>query len=299
MIKLPQAAGVWKNEFLGRAAGEYAAGSKPFYYYFGVMFVYFLPFSAFIPLALAAPFYRIWEKKREAMFYLWLWFVAGIVIMSFCGGKRQHYILPLMPAMAVLAGIIIDDMIFVNKAYSRRFAVFFLLGHIVAAFALCTGAIIWLLRIQPALQWPAICAVLFAMVILAVAAVLFRPDKRPGSIICLFVGLCIMIFVWPAMSKKSEDENYIIMNFAQRVTAAADKPVITYCKVNPSFIYYFGHDVPVVCDIDGIYARYSAGCGIIAAGDNFEQLKNDSRFRLYISGLDGSQGFFVKDEKNE
>jgi hypothetical protein len=102
------------------------------------------------------------------------------------------------------------------------------------------------------------------------------------------------------LEDKETDENYIIRNFADMVVvAAAGKPVIAYCKVNASFIYYSGHDIPVVCDIDKVYERYSAGCGIVAAGDNFEQLKGDERFRLFGIGLDKGRGFFIKDEKNE
>ncbi len=127
----PAAVEIWKNEYLGRAAGEYAAGDKPFYYYFKVMFVYFLPFSVLIPFAAAAPFYKIWEERRDAIVYYWLWFFAGIIIMSLCGGKRQHYILPMMPAMAAMGGIIFNDMIFVRKAYEKKFSKIFSTAHIV------------------------------------------------------------------------------------------------------------------------------------------------------------------------
>ena len=239
---------VWKNEFLGRATGEYAAGSKPFYYYFGVMFLYFLPYSVLIPFAAAAPFYKIWEERRDAIVYHWLWFFAGIVVMSVCGGKRQHYILPMMPAMAVLAGIILNDMMFVRKAYGRRFSLIFSTAHIVVLAG-------WLIAI---------------------------------------------IFVLPGLENKEEDENYIIRDFAHQVNgAAADNSVIAYCKVNPSFIYYFGKDVSVLSDIDEVYGKYVKGGGITASGENFEQLKKDGRFRLAVTGLDNGRGFFIKNQASE
>ena len=186
LTKFPQAAGIWKNEFLGRAAGEYASGSKPFYYYFGTMFIYFLPFSAFIPFAITAPFYQIWEKKRETMFYMWFWFVAGVLVMSVCGGKRQHYILPLMPAMAVLTGIILDDMIFVQKSYSKRFAVFFLTAHLFVIFAAGTGAIIWTLKKGVLPQWLFVSASFVVLAVLFAMIVLFWLRKRYSATICLF-----------------------------------------------------------------------------------------------------------------
>jgi 4-amino-4-deoxy-L-arabinose transferase-like glycosyltransferase len=245
-LKQPGAVEVWKNEFFGRAAGEYASGEKPFYYYFGVMFVYLLPFSAFIPLALTAPFYRIWEENRQAIIYYWLWFVAGIVAMSLCGGKRQHYILPIIPAMAILAGIILDDMIFVRKAYSKKFAKNFIIANIVV------------------------------IIVLAITATKFI-DKGD-----------------------EEDHNYVIQDFAHNVKVLAKgQDVIGYCKANASFIYYFGRDVDVVDDINDVYARYSAGGGVTATGDNFERIKKDNRFKLLFTGLDNGRGFFMKERINE
>ncbi len=138
---LPNAAEVWNKEFIGRAEGEYASGNKPFYYYFEVMFVLMIPYCAFIPMALTAPFFKIWKEKRDALWYHWFWFLAGVLVMSVCGGKRQHYILPMMPAMAVMAGIILNDLIFARKAYDKKFALTFIYGHIIAAVIVAGGFI--------------------------------------------------------------------------------------------------------------------------------------------------------------
>lgn len=300
LIKRPQALEIWKNEFIIRAAGEYASGSKPFYYYLGVMFIYFLPFSAFIPLALAAPFYRIWEEKRQVMFYLWLWFVVGIVVLSICKGKRQHYILPLMPAMAVLAGILLDDIIFVNKAYNKRFAAVFWLGHLFAVFCVAAGAIIWMRRELYPIQFLTVGVAVCIVVVIFNISVLFWLNKRGIATTGLFAVLCAFIFIWPALGDRETDEKYVVNNFADRVAAAtAGKSVIAYGEVDSSFIYYFGHNVPVVSDVNEIYAWYSGDCGIIAADDNFQQLREDGRFEPYIFGLDRKRGLFMEDEKNE
>lgn len=240
-LKYPQAVEIWKNEFFGRAAGEYAAGLKPSYYYFRVMFSCFAPFSIFIPFALGMPFYRVWERKRETAAYMWLWFVVGIVVMSLCGGKRQHYILPAMPAIAILAGMILDDMLFINKAYTRKFAKRFILINIVA--------------------------------------------------IVVFVGVAT-----PSIMKNYKDNHDdVIRDFARNAAIyAEDKPVIAYCKVNASFIYYFGRDVAVFSDIEEILENAAPGDGVIATGDKFKELKQDSRFNLCVTGPDDDRGLFIR-----
>jgi hypothetical protein len=89
----------------------------------------------------------------------------------------------------------------------------------------------------------------------------------------------------------------MIKDFAQQVsTWAKDKPVFAYCDADASFIYYFGRDVPVLYDIDKVYENCSDGQGVIAADERFEPLKNDTRFRLIILGLDKKQGLFVKEQ---
>ncbi|MDD5134843.1 MAG: glycosyltransferase family 39 protein [Phycisphaerae bacterium] len=295
LAKCPQAVEIWKNEFLGRAAGEYAAGSKPFYYYFKIMFVYMAPFSAFIPLALGAPFYSVWEKKRRPMFYLWLWFVGGVIAMSLCGGKRQHYILPMMPAMAILVGIILDDMIFLRKAYSRKFSSIFLAVHLFIFSAGTVGAIVWLLRSGVAARYLITCSITAALAFFIAAAVLFASSRKVLAIVCFFAAACVLIMFWPCFESMQENENFVIKDFARNVSICADgREVVAYCKVNPSFVYYFDRDVRVVSDVDLVCSQYPSGIGIIATGENFEQLKNDSRFLLSVEGIDNGRGFFVK-----
>lgn len=295
LAKCPQGVEIWKDEFLGRATGDYAAGSKPFYYYLQIMFPYMVPFSAFIPLALGAPFYRVWEKKRQAMAYLWLWFVAGVVVMSLCGGKRQHYILPMMPAMAILAGIILDDMIFVQKAYSRKFSNIFLSAHLFIFSAGAVGVIIWLLRSSYAVRFMLVYSILAALAFLFATAILFILNKKVLAIACFFATMCILIMFWPCFESMQENENYITKDFARNIANCADgRDVIAYGRVEASFIYYFGRDVSVDSDIDRICNQYPGGVGVIAVDKNFEQLKNDSRFLLSVEGIDSSRGFFIK-----
>ncbi|MGA2915511.1 MAG: glycosyltransferase family 39 protein [Sedimentisphaerales bacterium] len=300
LMKVPGAVEIWKNEFFGRAIGEYASGEKEPYYYLGVMFVYLLPFSAFIPLALASPFYRIWEERRETITYMWLWFVVGIVMMSLMGGKRQHYILPLMPAVAILAGIIFDDMVFVNKAYSRRFAAVFWLGHLIAVFYAAAGAIVWMRTNKLYPEQLLIWVTAAVMVVISFnISVLFWLNKKAVAVLCLFIVLCAFIIMWPYLAYGPEDENYVIYDFGQRVSIiSAGKEITAFGKADAAFIYYFGKDVPGVSDINEVYTRYSSGGGIIANGDNFRQLRRDWRFKTCIFGLDWDRGLFMKDRKN-
>lgn len=62
----------WKREFFERFFGGLGGSSKPSYYYLHVMLQFILPWSVFLPMALAAPFYKIWGEKQKTMQFLWL-----------------------------------------------------------------------------------------------------------------------------------------------------------------------------------------------------------------------------------
>ncbi|HPS55208.1 MAG TPA: glycosyltransferase family 39 protein, partial [Sedimentisphaerales bacterium] len=126
---------LWKHEYFDRLFGDYVPGDYPFYYYMIDMFKYITPWVVFLPIALFTPFYKVWAEKRPAMTYLWIWFVADIIFLTLDGGKRQHYILPIIPSMAILIGIVLEDMIFFRKAYPSEFAKKILLVHAIGIIA--------------------------------------------------------------------------------------------------------------------------------------------------------------------
>jgi 4-amino-4-deoxy-L-arabinose transferase-like glycosyltransferase len=242
----PAASGIWYNEFIGRAEGEYAPGHKPFYYYFEIMFVYMTPYCALVAAALLAPFFKVWQEKRDALWYYWLWFVVGILVMTACGGKRQHYVLPMMPAMAVMVGILLEDMIFVRKAYDKKFVTTFAIGHIIVA------------------------------VIVAY----------------------IFIFHMPNLTSKEVIDDDTTKTLASAIKKEApDANVIAYCKITSSFIYYLGRDVPLVRDLNDVYAQYSNGAGVFGVDAEYKKVKSDGRFNLFIDGKDNKRGFFLKADK--
>jgi 4-amino-4-deoxy-L-arabinose transferase-like glycosyltransferase len=294
-LKCPNAVEVWKREYLDRAAGEYAPGSKPFYYYFKVMFTFMPPFSAFIPLAIFTPFYKIWDEKRRVMTYLWLWFLVGIVIMSFCGGKREHYILPMMPAMAILTGIILDDMLFVNKAYTKKFSAVFLSAHAFVFIAGALAAAVWLLRENHVAKSLLLYAVAATTVFTVAMVIFFVLDKKIQALACFFAGFCAAAIFSPFIENIKPQKRYSSRDLAYNIAAiSGSRDIVAYCKIESSLIYYFGRDIKVENDPNLIYKLYAAGSGIIAADKQLERLKEDSRFSLVVSNFENDIGLFMK-----
>ncbi len=237
---------LWKTEFFDRFLGEYRPGGKPFYYYSFIMFLFIIPWVVFLPMALAAPFYRVWNKKRPLMQFLWLWFVVGIVFLTVCGGKRQHYILPLMPAAAILIGILIEDMAFIRKAYTWKYAKDVLRNHIfvIVPLAIIGPVVIYvaktnpqllasttILRIVTRIVVTIIATIAAKIVVTAFIAVLFAGRKPTVARGATFIGTVVLVIIAYVIFV-----NFIEEKLISHIITAATTELVYEVKTNPQLI---------------------------------------------------------------
>ena len=93
---------------------RYIAGAghkQPFYYYFTTLPADFLPWTIFLIPALFA--YRLNRKiwDHPTSFFLMLWFVVIFVFFSFSSTKRDLYLLPLFPPLALYTACYMNGLI--------------------------------------------------------------------------------------------------------------------------------------------------------------------------------------------
>jgi hypothetical protein len=201
----------------------------------------------------------------------------------------------MMPAMAILTGIILDDMLFVNKAYTKKFSAVFLSAHVFVFIAGAIAAAVWLLRENHIAKFLLLYAIAVIMVFIIAMVIFFVLDKKIQVTACFFAGLCVIAIFSPFVENMKPQERYSVRDFAYNITAISDsRDIFAYCEIESSFIYYFGRDVKVESDPDRIYELYAAGSGIIADDKQFEQLKNDNRFSLVVSNFEDDTGLFMK-----
>lgn len=74
----------------------------PFYYYLPVLAVVLFPWSAFVPVAVQ----RAIRKIDPPRIFLLLWIVVPLVFFSLAGSKLPGYILPILPPLALLLGLV-------------------------------------------------------------------------------------------------------------------------------------------------------------------------------------------------
>jgi 4-amino-4-deoxy-L-arabinose transferase-like glycosyltransferase len=273
---------IWKKEFLDRLVGEYAPGRYPFYYYFIMMFKYITPWVVFLPVAMAAPFFKGWAEKRAVMKYLWFWFVVDFIFLTIDVGKRQHYILPLMPAMAILVGILLEDMVFSRKVYPpvfiRRFAI--------VNVSLVTIAVVGGIG-AAAIFWPAKLAgvtilCLFAAGATILMSLLFYKRKLVAALAVCFVSVSIsfMVYVW--YDATVVEDFRPVRDFASQIAEKVPKgaKLVSYGGVSSTFVYYYGTVVQPIPDSESLYQCYKQGDWIVATSADVVGLLEDGHFGM-------------------
>ena len=106
--------GQWLNDFFYiHHLRRYTAGfghRQPFYYYFLTLPVDFLPWTIFAVPALIAGrnIRRAWSQPHIQLCFLW--FLTVFLFFSASDTKRDLYLLPLMPTLALLVANYLDDL---------------------------------------------------------------------------------------------------------------------------------------------------------------------------------------------
>jgi 4-amino-4-deoxy-L-arabinose transferase-like glycosyltransferase len=108
--------GFW-NEFIGdnyvhRAAGRH--GDRGTFEYYVLQIGHGMyPWTGFIAASLVAALARLRgnDQRGKLRVFAVTWFLVMFVTMSLVNTKFHHYILPGLPALAILAGLFIDDLI--------------------------------------------------------------------------------------------------------------------------------------------------------------------------------------------
>ena len=75
---------------------------QPFWYYAEVVLLFWLPFSLFIPW-LVGRWRDAWRQRDAKVWWPLLWAILVLIFFSASVGKRDMYILPALPAMALSA----------------------------------------------------------------------------------------------------------------------------------------------------------------------------------------------------
>jgi 4-amino-4-deoxy-L-arabinose transferase-like glycosyltransferase len=266
---------------------------QPFYYYLTSLPTDFLPWTVFAIPAMFAYFpYRQLIQRPIPVFFL-LWFVVVFVFFSISDTKRDLYLLPLLPTLALLVGNYIEDLtesrIAESALYRWLSQSFF---GAVAIIGLALPVVAWIVRRET--LWISMPAAL-VLAIGGIVAVIFIRKRRPVkaitavALLMASVTVCGSIWILPDVNQfKSRRPFSVEIN--KIVPAAA--PLYIYADTMNDFNFYTEREVISVLSSPGelkkVREQPTAGFLLIKEHD-LKRLSEAGRDRVVARGSVGSE----------
>jgi 4-amino-4-deoxy-L-arabinose transferase-like glycosyltransferase len=211
---------------------------RPFWFYVPVLLAGLFPWSPFLFLLFSKPIY---DDRRVR--FLAAWFVWGLVFFSLSRNKLPGYLLPLLPPLAALLGLVIQ------KAQARAV-------KMMALFAI-SAALLWFVpAIQDVLPQALrhgfsraqfhlpILWIVPALVLALICVLLERARQRQTAIGLIAAGVALFVIrlVWgtyPQLDQQVSPRGFWISH-SESVTCSSEKDRSWRYGLN----YYAGRDVP-------------------------------------------------------
>ncbi len=121
MVTGQEAIDQWSYNSLLRFFGLHHLGMKSPLMYFWTVPWLVLPWT--IALVIGARY--LWSEVRKPEAYipqfLWAWFFGGLAFLTICFFKHKHYVLPVLPPLAILCAPLVLKHIALHGVHARRF----------------------------------------------------------------------------------------------------------------------------------------------------------------------------------
>lgn len=267
-----------------------AGHREPFYYYLTTLPVDFLPWSVFALAGIVAQrgFVRAWAKPIPQFFFLW--FSVVFLFFSFSDTKRDLYLMPLLPPLALFVGHYFDalaDGRMAQEGFYRWFATayFGLVGFV----GLTLPAAAWFFRRD------ALGAILPASVVLAVGGICaagFIWRRRPlaawASVSTMMSSalLAASLSVFPYL-ERFKSPRFFSQEVKKLVSPAS--PLFVYADTMNDFNYYLEREViPVLrspAEFDALLTRGQDGYILVKERD-LKRVPSLARERIVLTSDD-------------
>lgn len=105
----PHAWDLWNWQYWQRAQGDYEdTRTRGLLYYLPIAAGLTFPWVFLLVEGLAAPWLKRYARWHRALLYVGLWGVLGVAVMSKMDFKKPYYILPAIPGLLLLLGVVAD-----------------------------------------------------------------------------------------------------------------------------------------------------------------------------------------------
>jgi 4-amino-4-deoxy-L-arabinose transferase-like glycosyltransferase len=244
--------GLWgfyfNQELVGRVTGEALGRRQPFYYFFQIILGGFLPWIFWLPFLVRRTDAAIDRQPPvpNADRLLLLWAIVPFVILSIIRSKLPPYLLPLIPALALWAGLRLDRRLGDERPpfpkASIAFATLAALVAIAGAVAIVQQHHRWHAETVPAL------AISLAVLVagLAAFALSWRGSSRATTFVALlWVALALNLAGIHFLPNAKAKYRYFPLAHQLVEELAPDDAVVTYRWYLRGLPFYLGRTVTI------------------------------------------------------
>ena len=219
-----------------------------------------LPWLGFLPGAFAVGLMRRFAERRRGLVFLLLWCVGLLVLFSAAAAKREHYILPMIPALCLLMGFVAEDVFrrhaWIQPHLARVLGGSYGLVGIVGVIGMAAAWVIHLLTRRPEvgvwnpedMKWPLLLAVVAAAAVPISIAGWLAWKRRFGAVMPLTLLAIAMVYVgyWQVFPRF--DPRRVPADFARDAAAIIphDEEAFHWGDPQAKTVFYFGRPIPAV-----------------------------------------------------
>jgi 4-amino-4-deoxy-L-arabinose transferase-like glycosyltransferase len=229
---------------------------EPIYLYTYVIFALMAPWSVFLPAALVRAHYRqhIYTSPSRGDRFTLVFFWAIFIFFTLSGSRRSYYLLPILPAAALLVARLLGEPLDELNPWARRLVK---IGYSVIIFAVAVSGLAffsprWLLPAPYALLPTAPGQIALAVCwIAAVIAVIYGVSSWRSDRIAIAVGavayfflIYLFVFAMPAADAWRGEKPFayqvrrIIANDPARLALFRNQPAVFYIGLTKSIPQY-------------------------------------------------------------
>ena len=206
---------------------------RPFYYYFTTLPLDFFPWSLFLPLGIYAAI-KSWKTDDKTRFFL-LWFLWFFFFLSLSSGKISKYMLPVLPALAV---IISGPMLEWDRRYNRivfRIVAILVMGLGAALLAYHSPHYREFMPERIMIGISGICAG-----ILVFACLKYSTARKAFACLALFLGIAYLVGNISIFGKLNRYKSPKPVAEKVRALAGNTVPWVYYGSMRGVYVYYVG-----------------------------------------------------------
>jgi 4-amino-4-deoxy-L-arabinose transferase-like glycosyltransferase len=272
---------------------EWDGHRHPFFYYFRTLPVDFLPWTVFaIPAVLAYFPYRQLLQRSKALYFS-LCFLVVFLFFSLSDSKRDLYLLPLMPTLALLVGNYIEDLTEsrISESVLYRWLSQLYFGAL-AIIGLAVPIVVWTVRRE--IFWISL-PVALVLVIGGIVTVVFIRKRRPleaitaAALLMASLAMGASIWILPYLNHFKSPRPFSMQ--VKRIVPAT-MPLYIYADTMNDFNFYTEREkIPVLSspgELKRVREQPTAGFLLIKEHD-LKRLSELGRDRVVVQGSVGSE----------